>query len=255
MNGFLHCSNDKGLIQALHGFGGDGEDFSLVRTCSQFDWCCMDLLGHGASPKSTNAEEYNVRNQAAQVSGQKSGEILLGYSMGGRLALHTVLEHPRQWKALILISATAGIREGRGQRQVWDQELARRLRNSTNKEFWDYWSQVPIIQSQRNLDVDFQQKRDVRRGHAYLGSLAASVLGFGAGVMPSVWHRLHEIDMPVLLIVGQEDQKYFQLGVELKACITKSELHVVPDCGHAPHLEQPDAVAAIIDGWINSLLL
>ena len=255
MNGLLHCENDRGLIQALHGFGGDGEDFSLVRTWSQFEWCCMDLLGHGASPKSIEAEEYNVRNQAAQVAGQKSGEILLGYSMGARLALHAVLEYPKRWKALILISATAGIREGREQRKSWDQELVHRLHNSTNKEFWDYWSQVPIIQSQRNVDVDFQQKRDVRRSQAHLDSLAASVLGFGAGVMPSVWHRLHEVDMPVLLIVGQEDQKYSQLGIELRAGIATSELHVVPDCGHAPHLEQPGAVAEIIDGWINSLLL
>ena len=88
-----------------------------------------------------------------------------------------------------------------------------------------------------------------------LNSLAASVMGFGAGVMPSVWDRLKEVQIPVLLIVGQEDKKYSRLANQLRECIAISDLHIVPNSGHAPHLEKPRVVAKIIDEWINTLLL
>ena len=254
MTSSLYCHRaEPGTIQAVHGFGGDGEDFSLIQAASQIDWCCMDLLGHGASPKSSNPDDYSVQFQVKQVASQVKGEILLGYSMGARLALHTVLEHPNTWKGLVLISGTAGLREGREARQLWDQALAERLKTSTREDFWQYWSQVPIIQSQHRVEEGFRSRREKRRQQTDLNSLAASVLGFGAGVMPSVWHRLSEIRIPVLLIVGQEDQKYHDLAKELDAQLRESQLHVIAKSGHAPHMERPKYVATIIDGWTNSL--
>ena len=240
-------------IQALHGFGGDGEDFVLVQTASNFDWCAMDLLGHGASPKSMNPDDYTVQSQAEMVSSQVHGEIVLGYSMGARLALQAVLQYPSIWKGLILISGTAGLQEGRSKRQAWDQALADRLQTSTRTDFWQYWSQVPIIQSQSRIEEEFRIQREKRRQKTDLNSLAASVLGFGAGIMPSVWHRLHEVRVPVLLIVGEEDQKYQVLAKKLDKEFLDSQLHVVANAGHAPHMEQPTMVANIIDGWINTL--
>lgn len=251
----LYCGcTSSSMIQALHGFGGDGEDFSLVRTASKHTWCCMDLLGHGRSWKSTESKDYRVQEQTKMVAAKVKGEFLLGYSMGARLALHTVLKYPDLWRGLIMISGTAGLTSGREQRKTWDQDLVKRLQTDTNKEFWEYWSQVPIIQSQARVDEDFRNRRDGRRQKSNLNSLAASILGFGAGVMPSVWDLLHEVGLPVLLIVGEEDTKYWRLGKELHAKLSQSELHVVPDAGHAPHMENPRVVAEIIDGWINSLL-
>ena len=256
MKSSLYCDRiQRGTIQALHGFGGDGEDFLLVRTASEFDWCCMDLLGHGKSPKSSAPEQYSVQSQVEMVASQVNGDILLGYSMGARLALHTVLEHPNIWKGLIMISGTAGLRDGRTERQSWDRALAHRLCTSTGKDFWQYWSQVPIIQSQSRVEEGFRVKREKRREDTDLKSLAASVLGFGAGMMPSVWNRLSEIRIPVLLIVGQEDEKYHMLGHDLDVGLKTSQLHVVANSGHAPHMERPSVVAKTIDGWINTLLL
>ena len=255
MKYLLHCSLQKGFIHALHGFGGDGEDFLLVRSASHFDWCCMDLLGHGLSPKSTDPEEYRVHTQVELVASQQKGEILLGYSMGARLALHTVLKYPKIYKGLILISGTAGLQEGREERLAWDRGLANRLQTSTKDEFWKYWSQLPIIKSQNRVEERFRQKREQRRMQADLDSLAASVLGFGAGVMPSVWNRLKEVQIPVLLIVGEEDQKYVRFANQIREHIATAELEILSNSGHAPHLEKPESVAKIIDGWISTLLL
>lgn len=250
----LYCSGHHNcIVQALHGFGGDGCDFSLVQAHSTLSWCCMDLLGHGRSPKSSFPSDYDVHAQVQQIRAQRKGSILLGYSMGARLALHTVLSTHDTWEALVLISGTAGLQKNRAQRKKWDRELAQRLLSSTNDEFWAYWKEVPIIASQKGIDSSFQKHRTERRKNVDRASLAASVLGFGAGVMPSVWERLYEIRVPVLLIVGEEDQKYSEIGHMLYKRLHNASLTVIPSVGHAPHLEAPEQVATAIDDWVSSL--
>jgi 2-succinyl-6-hydroxy-2,4-cyclohexadiene-1-carboxylate synthase len=86
-----------------------------------------------------------------------------------------------------------------------------------------------------------------------LASLAASVLGFGAGVMPTVWGELGEVTLPVLIIVGEKDNKYREIGSHLHAKLQHSSLVVVPNVGHAPQLEDPENVANVIDDWVSTL--
>ena len=78
--------------------------------------------------------------------------------------------------------------------------------------------------------------------------LAAALRGIGTGAMTPLWDRLGELAMPVLLIVGEGDAKFRALGERMAAAIPAAELAVVPDAGHAVHLEAPDAVAAVIGG-------
>lgn len=254
MNGTLYCPTEKECtIQALHGFGGDGEDFLLIQAYSQMSWCCMDLMGHGRSPKSPVAKDYSVHKQVQQVHAQKKGKVLLGYSMGARLALHSVLRFPNSWEGLVLISGTAGLQENRVERQKWDRGLAEKLLSSTHDEFWSYWRELPIIVSQKDICPSFQRKRNMRRQKIDLASLAASVLGFGAGVMPTVWGKLGEVTLPVLIIVGEKDNKYREIGSRLHAKLQHSSLFVVPNVGHAPQLEDPETLANVIDDWISTL--
>ena len=212
-------------------------------------------LGHGKSPKSRNSDDYNVQSQINLVASQNYGKILLGYSMGARLALHSVLAFPDIWKGLIMISGTAGLRKGQEERVHWDLSLVNRLCTNSNSEFWRYWSTVPIIQSQSKIEEEFRINREKRRMEMDLHSLAASVLGFGAGVMPSVWHRISEVCIPVLLIAGQEDKKYKKLAADLDSAFLHSKLEIISKSGHAPHMEKPTIVGHIIDKWINSLAL
>ena len=62
----------------------------------------------------------------------------------------------------------------------------------------------------------------------------------GQGAQPSYWDRLDEIDVPVLLMAGALDRKFVGIAGQMGVRIADAELSVVPDAGHAVHLERPD---------------
>ena len=253
---YLACSGSRDAqIFALHGFGGDGQDFTHLAAHSTFQWNCMDLLGHGKAYPYETPEAYRVEHQLELLAPYLCGDILLGYSMGARLALHTVLQYPKQWKGMVLISGTPGIEEDIQSRILWDRELAHRLQTSTKAEFWEYWSNLPIIKTQQRADAQFLKAQQQRRKKQNLRALSASVLGFGTGTMPSVWSRLSEISIPVLLVVGEDDKKYTEIAIEMKKRMIHVDIFVVLNAGHAPHFEKPQECAQVIDRWISNLLL
>lgn len=258
MNKGLYCSDEEHpKIQALHGFGGDGLDFSMLRTHSLFKWSLVDLFGHGRSEKSINSSDFEVNAQVSLLMEHAKGDVLVGYSMGARLAIQAMVQYPGVWKALVLISGTAGLLSGREERLKWDHALVSRLRNLSPEDFWKYWMNLPIIATQKRSNKDFLRAREERRASISLDVLAASVLGFGAGTMPSIWDRLSELSIPVLLIVGEEDQKYVGIAKKLKQHMSNAsvQMAVVEDAGHAPHFEQPIVCAHWIDQWVNNLPL
>ena len=251
----LSCWGEReGDIFALHGFGGDAQDFDVVAAHSLYQWSGIDLLGHGNSTLSLDPEAYRTETQLKVMEPYFQGDVLLGYSMGARLALQAVLRYPHQWQALVLISGTAGIEEDIDARILWDRALAHKLQTSTREEFWEYWSNLPIIATQKRADSKFLLQREERRAQQNPSALAASVLGFGTGFMPSVWNRLGEISIPVLLLVGEQDTKYVEIAQKLQQRISVVEVVEIKNAGHAPHFEKPQECAAVIDRWISTLL-
>lgn len=245
---FLDAAENIDIL-AFHGFGGDGRDFSLLRRHSSLRWGTLDLLGHGRSEKCIDPQDYDVENQVLACRDYDCGRVLLGYSMGARLALQLAVRGIGSWEALVLISGTAGLVDGRDARKQWDMRVAERLRNSTHEEFWSFWSSLSILQSQQSIEPEFQKERGLRRVKSSLHALAASMDGFGAGSMPAIWEELSLIDIPVLLIVGEADEKYRKLAVKLQQHLRRSECVVMPNCGHAPHLECPAETSLVIDSW------
>jgi 2-succinyl-6-hydroxy-2,4-cyclohexadiene-1-carboxylate synthase len=61
----------------------------------------------------------------------------------------------------------------------------------------------------------------------------------GQGAQPSYWDRLEEIDVPVLLMAGALDRKFVGIAGQMGVRIAGAELSVIPDAGHAVHLERP----------------
>ena len=136
------------MIVAWHGFMGSGEDFSPLRECLNVSLQAPDLVGHG-SHLSTTVQDFELEQQLLYWSTRiPQGAVLLGYSMGGRLALQFALRYPDKISGLILIGATPGIRKesDRIQRVVWDNEQANRLLQQGMSQFYSYWQSIPIIQ-------------------------------------------------------------------------------------------------------------
>src|SRR5215204_23674 len=232
----------------LHGFTGSAASWSpVIQDLARFRRViAIDIMGHGASSAPRNPSHYvfeQALHDLAEVTTQLgiARAAWLGYSMGGRLALGMAVEQPTRVSSLILESATAGIQheKERLQRAEADRELARRIEEVGIETFVDEWERLPIWETQRTLPLEvLQVQRDIRLRNRAVG-LANSLRGMGQGAQPSFWDRLDEIDVPVLLMAGALDRKFVGIAGQMGVRIAGAELSVVPDAGHAVHLERP----------------
>jgi 2-succinyl-6-hydroxy-2,4-cyclohexadiene-1-carboxylate synthase len=170
-----------------------------------------------------------------------------GYSMGGRLCLRLALERPDLVDALVLVSATAGLRtdEERAARVASDEALAQSVEHDGVSAFLERWLAQPMfagvphdapgLADRRSLTVDY---------------LTHCLRVLGTGRMEPVWDRLGELTMPVLIVTGTRDAKFDAIGAEMAERITGAR-HVGLDGGHALPLEAPDALAATIADFVN----
>lgn len=232
----------------LHGFTGRSASWESVRDGlrRRFRTIAVDLIGHGASSAPLDASRYAfdlALDDLAQVT--QSLEIRsatwLGYSLGGRLALGLALRHPSLVSALILESASPGIADEceRLRRRESDAMLARRIEADGIEAFVAEWERLPLWQSQRALFPEtLERQRQIRLGNRPVG-LANSLRGMGKGAQPSLWQRLGNLQMPVLLIAGATDEKYVEIAGRMAAVIADAVLCIAPDAGHAVHLEDP----------------
>ena len=232
----------------LHGFTGSAASWSsLSRDLARLHRViAIDIIGHGASSAPADPSRYESEQalrDLAEVTAQLGIDraAWLGYSMGGRLALGMALDHPDRVSALILESATAGIQDEheRQLRAEADLTLARRIEDIGVEAFVDEWEQLPIWDSQRTLPVEvLLLQRDIRLRNRAVG-LANSLRGMGQGAQPSYWDRLSEIDIPVLLMAGALDRKFVGIAGQMGIRIADATLSVIPEAGHAVHLERP----------------
>jgi len=201
-----------------------------------------DLRGHGTSAAVRPVDFPHV---VADVAALADEAVLCGYSMGGRIALHTALAHPRRVRRLVLVSATAGI-EDHGelaQRRAADEALAAGLERDGLEAFAARWAAQPLF---AGLAPEAAAAAHADRLRNDTAGLAAALRGLGTGVMEPVWHRLGELRMPVAVLAGERDAKFLAIARSLAGALPAATLTVVPGAGHALHLEAPEAVAGAL---------
>jgi 2-succinyl-6-hydroxy-2,4-cyclohexadiene-1-carboxylate synthase len=236
-----------------HGFTQTGRSWEnvegLLRTA--IPGCrttAVDLPGHGgATPSLATADLWRSADHLVERGG--SG-IYAGYSMGGRVALHAALAHPDAVEALVLIGATGGIDDPdeRSKRRFADERLADRIEQIGVDDFLTEWLANPLF---AGLTDETAQLTDRRRNTAV--GLASSLRSTGTGTQQPLWNRLSEIVAPTLVIVGEHDAKFHQLGDRIVSAIPNSGLAVIDSAGHSAHLEHPaETVHAIVD-WCATL--
>ena len=259
MNLSLACKVWNGIspiIVALHGFGGSSWDFTMLAENSPYRWVGIDLLGHGMSNKPTDSSAYRLRSQLQLLDRHlQEQHILLGYSMGGRLALHYTLTDLGHCCGLVLVGTTPGIvdEDSRQSRKQWDEQMAHQLEEKGSKIFFDEWAKLPIIQSQERIPYKYRQAMKRCRTNNDAHAVAASMRGFGSGAMPHCWSEISQLTIPILMIVGAEDQKYIPIANQMKNVQPAAELHLIANAGHCAHLEQPEAFQSILNEWIRRI--
>jgi 2-succinyl-6-hydroxy-2,4-cyclohexadiene-1-carboxylate synthase len=179
----------------------------------------------------------------------QAGVVPVGYSMGGRIVLHRALAEPDRWPALVLVGVSAGVDDPAGRRAA-DEELAAWIERRPIEEVVERWEAQPVFATQSKNLVDAQRAGRLSHEPA---DLAAMLRSFGQGVMPPVWERLPELDLPVLLLAGALDDRYVAAGERMASLLPGGTFAAVPGAGHAPQLERPDVVAARIDSFCEGL--
>jgi 2-succinyl-6-hydroxy-2,4-cyclohexadiene-1-carboxylate synthase len=252
------------VLVLLHGFTGSATSWGtllddLARSGMRI--LALDLLGHGQSDAPEDPQRYHIEHCQAdligilQTLGIKRGEaILLGYSMGGRIALYCAFSN--YFRALILESASPGLATftERAQRRASDEALAERIEREGIEAFVNYWEQLPLFASQCKLPAECRNAQRAQRLNNRAHGLANSLRGVGTAVQPPLYQRLPELTLPALLITGELDSKFCTIGQRMAQQLPQAQLQTVPGAGHAVHLEQPERFATLVHQFCTVLL-
>ncbi|HEY0754491.1 MAG TPA: 2-succinyl-6-hydroxy-2,4-cyclohexadiene-1-carboxylate synthase [Ktedonobacteraceae bacterium] len=247
----------------LHGFTGSVANWTallpLLMTPARRLIAC-DLLGHGQADAPADPGRYSIEHCQADLLALLSTldvgpreAILLGYSMGGRIALYTALSG--YLRALILESASPGLADERErtQRQLSDKGLAERIEREGVEAFVNGWEMLPLFSSQQKLPQETQVALRRQRLTNRASGLANSLRGVGTGSQPALHERLPELDLPTLLLAGELDPKFSQIASQMVHDMPQASLHIVPGAGHTIHLEQPALFAALVNEFCDGL--
>lgn len=246
----------------LHGFTGSGATWiPHLDAWRGFTTLAVDLLGHGASDSPPDPERYRLERCVDDLLAlmDRLGvrrAALLGYSMGGRVALRLALRAPERLWALVLESTSPGIEdaEERRARRKSDALLTELIEREGVEAFVDRWEALPLFATQARLPASIRQGLRRQRLANSPQGLANSLRGMGAGAEEPVLDRLGEVHVPTLLIAGALDEKYSRLARRMSRAIPRARLEIVSEAGHAVHLEQPDVFAGIVKRFLEGCL-
>ena len=245
-------SPDAPTVSLVHGFAQTAACFGPFGAAveAQHPVRRVDQPGHGGSLRHLHADLDEGADLLVRTVGRS---VLVGYSMGARLALTAAVRHPEHVPALVLIGGTAGLEDPdeRAARRAEDEARAQRLESIGLEAFLEEWLAMPMFAGlPRWARFDEERRRNTVEG------LAASLRRAGTGSMTPRWDRLGELRCPVLCLTGSRDERYGQLADRLVAEVGGPAGHVVVDgAGHAAHLEQPEATAGAVLAFLRELPL
>lgn len=252
-------NNDKPTLIMLHGFISDHTTFHLVEDKiinHDINIIEVDLPGHGQDKSRIDVEwsmDFIVQQLLEIIEHYKLKRVFLhGYSMGGRVALSFAIQHPHVLNGLILESASPGIHDNdeKQKRIDVDKNRAQLITKIGVTKFVNEWEQLPLFNSQNELTSEERKRIRKMRLSQSAERLSKSLIDYGTGSQPSYWTMLDDLQTPVCIIVGSEDEKFINIGSKMNKCFKNSELHIVKEAGHTIHVEQPIKFDTIIVEFI-----
>lgn len=234
----------------LHGFTGGSQNWAehMPVLGERQRLIAVDILGHGRSAIPSDPARYAMPRVAADLVAvldalQIPQTNLLGYSMGGRLALYTAVRQPQRISHLILESASPGLAAAgeRAARRRRDEELAGWIEAHGIEAFVDRWQALPLWASQEQLAPEKRAALRAQRLQNDPAGLANSLRGMGTGAQPNLWPHLSRLEKPALLLAGALDEKFVNINRRMAARLPSAQLQIVAGAGHTVHLERPSS--------------
>lgn len=258
MNGDAHLPT----IVFLHGFTGSTSTWNEVREQigSEFRTIAIDLTGHGKTGIPEDPARYAMEEQIKDLHTifqllSLQTFVLVGYSMGGRIALAYSIQYPEHIQGLVLESASPGLatEEARKARRQADENLACTILEEGVPAFVDKWENIPMFHSQKMLPEAKRINIRNERLHQSEQGLANSLKGIGTGCQPSYWDFIGKLEADVLLITGELDEKFVTIAREMNKSAPTWKHMIVPEAGHAIHVEKPTLFATMVKEFILDL--
>jgi len=230
----------------VHGFAGTGASWDqLVEYLDRQRYrpLAADLRGHG---QNDSRRPITFEDCIADLlSAAPERFTLVGYSLGGRLALQLALAAPQRLERLVLISTSAGI-DNEAEREVRlnsDLALADDLEQGSIQGFADSWLAAPLF-ADDPPQVQLAARTEIEKNNP--SDLACALRGLSVGRMTPLWSRLSELSVPTTVIAGDRDRAYVKQAERLQSSITGSELKLVEGAGHALPRSAPAELAALL---------
>jgi 2-succinyl-6-hydroxy-2,4-cyclohexadiene-1-carboxylate synthase len=214
-------------------------------------WAAVaEALRGRAETRLLEHSEHRLEGRLSEIAAAGEGAVLVGYSLGGRLALRVVLRDPPRFAGLVTVGATAGIDDPatRSARAEADDRLASWMEAAPIEDIVAVWERQPLFADQSETLVEAQRAGRLAQDPRELAALLRSA---GQGVLDPVWHELLEFELPLLAIAGARDEGYTAAAQRLADTAPRGRAAIVEDAGHAPQLQQPDAVARLLADFLD----
>jgi 2-succinyl-6-hydroxy-2,4-cyclohexadiene-1-carboxylate synthase len=195
--------------------------------------------------------EHSLEGRLAEIADAATeGSVLVGYSLGGRLALRAVLRDPGRYTGLVTVGATAGLDDPslRSSRAEADDRLASWIEAAPIEDVVSIWERQPLFADQSEALIEEQRPGRISHDPAELAMLLRTA---GQGVLEPVWHELLTLEIPVLAIAGARDEGYVRAAQRMADVAPRGRAAIVEDAGHAAHLQRPERVAELIEEFLN----
>jgi 2-succinyl-6-hydroxy-2,4-cyclohexadiene-1-carboxylate synthase len=197
-------------------------------------------------------ERHDFEGRLDEIAAAGEGALLVGYSLGGRLALRAALRDPGRYAGIVTVGATAGIEEAaaRSARAEADDRLASWMEAAPIEDIVGVWERQPLFADQSETLIEAQRPGRLAQDPAQLARLLRTA---GQGVLEPVWHELLTLELPVLAIAGARDEGYTRAARQIASTAPGARAAIVEEAGHAAQLQQPERVAELIAEFRASL--
>lgn len=229
----------------LHGFMGHPSDWDEVR----------DTIGQSCDTYALEVQPADdwascLRQLAVSIP---EHSILVGYSMGARLALGLAIEFSSNFSGLVLISGSPGLetQEARDLRWLADQKVASQIESQPRRDFLTGWYRQSVFDTVPEHIVTSVIKRKLKQNSQHWPAILKTL---SVAKQPNYWERVDELAIPALAVAGEQDEKYKRIALRLQDAADNIEAKVIANCGHLVHREQPSNLAKAIGNFLGRII-